>query len=298
MAKVLIIGVDSAIGQAAAEAFAARGDNVVGTTRRPQSPGAGERLHLDLAASDVEHMPLPAADIAIVCAAMSRFADCREKPDLARRVNVTAPAILGRRLKDAGCRTVMLSTSAVLDGLSPHARGDSVPAPSSAYGRFKAEAEAAILALGANASALRLTKVVTPDMALVRGWIDALGAGQPINAFTDMTLAPLKLADVASGLVGVADDLNGGGIYQLSGAADISYFELATHLAQRLGAVSSLVRPAKAVDVIPSGEVMRYTTLDTERLSRLTGWAAPQPFDLIDRIFASALAANRARVEH
>jgi dTDP-4-dehydrorhamnose reductase len=255
-------------------------------------------MQLDLAESNVERMPLPAADVAIICAAISRFADCRERPELARRVDVTAPAVLGRRLTDAGCRVVLLSTSAVLDGLKPHAGAASPPAPSSQYGALKAEAENAILSLGEDAAVLRLTKVVTPEMALVRGWIEALGAGRPVNAFTDMTLAPISLDDVASGLIGVVDDRGGSGVYQLSGAADVTYFELAEHLARRLGASSSLVRPARAADTIPSGEVMRYTTLDTGRLSKLTGWAAPRPFELIDRVFAPALAASRARTEH
>lgn len=294
MAKVLVIGIDGAIGQAAADAFIARGDNVTGTTRRPQSSGAGSRFHLDLAASDVDKMPLPPADVAIICAAMSRFADCREKPELARRVDVTAPAILARRLIDAGSRIVLLSTSAVLDGQSPHAKADTPTAPSSQYGGLKADAEKAILALGKGAAVLRLTKVVTLDMPLVRGWIDALASGEPVSAFTDMTLAPVSLDDVARGLMAVADDRVGIGIYQLSGAADISYFELAGHLARRLGASASLVQAARAADSIPSGEVMRYTTLDTERLSQLTGWAAPKPFELIDRIFGPALVKQRA----
>ncbi len=298
MANVLIIGADGAIGQAAAEAFAARGDVVVGTTRRRQSPGAGSRIQLDLAADDLENARLPPVDVAIICAAISRFADCREQPELARRVDVTAPQILGRRLTAAGCRVVLLSTSAVLDGLTPHAKAAAVPAPSSAYGRLKAEAETAILTLGAGAAVLRLTKVVTPEMALVRGWIAALGTGQPVNAFTDLTLAPLALADVVSALQAVADDRAGVGLYQASGAADITYFELARHLATRLGAAPGLVRPARAADVIPSGEVMRYTSLDTKRLTYLAGWAAPQPFDLIDRIFAPVLPATRARAEN
>lgn len=293
LARVLVIGVDSGLGRAAADALTARGDDVVGTTRRAQSTGPGARLRLDLSDPDIEKASLPPVDVAVICAAMARFTDCREQPELARRVNVTAPTVLGRRLTEAGTRVILLSTSAVFDGRTPHAQPDRPRTPRSAYGRLKAEAEAAILALGHKASILRLTKVLTPDMALVRGWLDALGRGQRIEAFADLTIAPLALEDVVQGLLGAIDDL-GGGVYQLSGRNDISYFQFANHLATRLRVSPELVQTARAIDHIPANELMRYTTLNTDRINKLTGWVAPGPFEVIDRVFGPDLADQLA----
>jgi dTDP-4-dehydrorhamnose reductase len=131
-------------------------------------------------------------------------------------------------------------------------------------------------------------------MPLIRGWIDALRQRTSVEAFSDMTLAPLSLDDVANGVVGVLDDREGGGIYHLSGQSDISYFQVAGHLASRLGVPSSFVHSARAADRIPPSELMHYTTLDVGRISKLTGWAAPEPLALINQVFGPVLAAKPA----
>ena len=62
--------------------------------------------------------------------------------------------------------------------------------PVSEYGRQKARTEAALrqhMDRGAPVAILRLAKVVSPDMPLIDGWIEALAAGKPIRAFRDMT---------------------------------------------------------------------------------------------------------------
>src|SRR5882757_6587716 len=117
--RTIVFGADGTVGGALAQALGQRGDVVYGTTRRAASAG-NNRLFLDLASSEVDHFPLPQADIAFFCAAMVSYADCRTNPELARRVNVTSPAKLARRLTSAGTRVVLLSTSAVFGGREPN----------------------------------------------------------------------------------------------------------------------------------------------------------------------------------
>ena len=284
MSRVLIIGVDSTIGRAAAEALVRRGDDVTGTTRRPDASGPGTRVQLDLAAPDAVATSLPAADAAIICAAMARYADCREQPDRARAVNVTAPVALARQLAGRGTRVVLLSTSAVFDCRTPKVPADRSTAPTSAYGAFKAEAEAAILALGPMASVLRLTKVIVPDMPLFAGWIEALRRGEPVQAFGDLTFSPISTQDAVEAVLAVASD-KGGGIYQVSGAGDMSYADAAQHFCRRLGRSPDLVQSVRATDNgIPESEVAYYTTLDTGRLTALTGWSPPRPDKVLDTV--------------
>ena len=86
-----------------------------------------------------------------------------------------------------------LSTNQVFDGSVPEMAADAPASPVSEYGRQKARVEAALRARmdqGAPVAVLRLAKVVSRDMPLIRGWVDALSAGKPIRAFHDMTLAP------------------------------------------------------------------------------------------------------------
>ena len=294
LSRVLIIGVDSTIGRATAEALVRRGDDVIGTTRRPDATGPGTRIPLDLAAPDVAAMNLPAADTAVICAAMARYADCREQPERARAVNVTAPVALARRLAERGTHIVLLSTSAVFDCRSPWVPADRPTAPTSAYGAFKAEAEAAILALGPMASVLRLTKVIVPDMPLFAGWIAALRRGARVQAFGDLTFSPISARDVVDAIVAVASD-KGAGIYQISGAEDISYADAARHFCRRLGQSAALVEPVRATDNgIPESEVAYHTTLDTARLTALTGWTPPRPAAVLDTVLGPMLTPEIA----
>ena len=117
--KAIVIGGDSSIGAALAAALSERGDSVCCTTRR-STPANPHSIQLDLSFFNVDAVKLPQADIAFFCAAITRFAFCRENEELSRQVNVFAPISLASRLVAAGTRVVLLSTSAVFDWRSPH----------------------------------------------------------------------------------------------------------------------------------------------------------------------------------
>ena len=87
---------------------------------------------------------------------------------------------------------LFLSTDKVFDGTRPQVPADAAPCPVSEYGRQKAAAEAALverMRQSAPAAILRLAKIVSPGMDLLRQWIANLGAGKPIRAFDDMMMA-------------------------------------------------------------------------------------------------------------
>ena len=291
--RALIIGIDGTIGRALGDALAADGATVYGTTRREASAAAGDRrIRLDLAAPNAADVPLPEVDVAVFCAAMARFADCREQPELTYRVNVATPLPLARRIVAAGARIVLLSTSAVFDGSLPHRREDDVACPTTAYGRLKAEAEAGFLGLGAAAAVLRLTKIVTPDMPLLAGWVAALSARCPVEAFADLRFCPLVLEDAVDALLAVIRE-GTGGVWHVSGSNDISYAEAARHLAKSHGADLRLVRQTRACEHgIPADEILTHTSLDTARLTALTGFRPPTPETVLDATFPPPLAAG------
>lgn len=293
--RALVVGADGTIGAALIAALRRRGDVAIGTTRRKEAGERADTLFLDLADPRAAGgVSLPDADVAFFCAAMTRFSDCRLQPELARRVNVDAPAALAQQLVSRGTRVILLSTGAVFDGRSAQVPANQPTSPTTAYGRFKADAEQAFLALGAAASIVRLTKVLTPGLPLFAGWIEALGRGETIGAFSDMSVSPITLEDAVSGLLAVADDA-GGGIYQISGAADISYVEAARHLARRLGVGPDRVTAVRAVDNgITPEQAMPFTSLDPARMVALTGRPAPDPFDVLDRVYGPVVAALAA----
>jgi dTDP-4-dehydrorhamnose reductase len=290
--RALVLGADSGIGEALGEALAQRGDRVYGTTRR-QERVAEDVLYLDLDQPESAVSSWPEVDVAFICAAVTRFSDCRIQPERARRVNVTTPVAMSAHLAERGTRIIFLSTSAVLDCRAPRMQAIRSRAPTSAYGRLKAEAEAALLAIGPPATVLRLTKVLTPGMKLFADWIDALIHGNPVRAFSDLRFSPIALEHVVQALLVIADHRQAG-IFQVSGASDISYADAAFHIARRLGVSDHLVEVCSAIDHgIPPEEITAYTSLETDRLAVLSGFVPPEPWPMIDAAIASLLDPAR-----
>jgi dTDP-4-dehydrorhamnose reductase len=286
--RILVIGIDSAIGGKLTAALLTRGHRVIGTTRNTRNINNPNVIFLDLASND-EPM-LPETDAAVVCAAMARFEECHNQPELAYRVNVEAPVAIANQLAPRGTRVLLLSTSAVFDCYEPLRKADSIRAPRSVYGRLKMQAESRLLEKGQGSAVLRLTKVLNSGAGILTKWIDDLAIGKEIRAFEDHRFCPLPLCaavDAIAAIIGSGES----GLFQLSGANDISYFEAALYLASRLG------RPPRKVIAVSAeangcliDEITPYTSLDTSRLSQMTGFMPPRAFDVIDTVYGPALA--------
>ena len=282
--RAIVIGSDGMIGSALTRALADDGHVVYGTTRRLERVGKS-RLFLDLAAADADRVALPDVDIAFFCAAVVSFAGCRENPNLAHRVNVIAPAALARRFAEHDARVVLLSTSAVYDWSVPHPPADRAPCPLTKYGELAAEAERGFLALGRAASILRLTKLLVANSKLFSDWISLLSRRREISAYSDIHISPMSIDDVLRALLALLTT-SASGIYQVSGADDVSYYDAAIHVASRLGADRKLVVDRRAADAgVPSEEIPRFASLDATRLTQMTGWLPPRANDVIDEVY-------------
>ena len=289
--RALVIGVDGLIGKALFSALQRKAHVAYGTTRKGAPAKDTQVRKLDLSAPDVRG--LPKVDIAYFCAAMTGFSECRSDPGLARQINVHSTERVATQLAQQGTRVALLSTSAVFDCTVPRMASDRAYDPRGIYGATKAEAEASFLRLGSLACVLRIAKVLTAETVLIRRWIDCLVRGQPVEAFHDVTISPLTLESVVDALVALGAQPQGG-IFQISGSADISYADIALRLASRLDAPAELVHACSATERgIPANEVTRYTSLDTTRAAQLLGFAAPSPQAVLDAVFGPILANCR-----
>jgi dTDP-4-dehydrorhamnose reductase len=286
--RFLIVGADSVTGAAFARLARQLGNTTYETTRRPDTADAN-RLYLDLASDDVGRVELPKVDVAFFCAAVSGFARCRADPVLARRVNVEGTSITAHQLVANGAYVVLLSSTAVFDFQTPQVAPDAPTRSRTLHGQIKAAAERVFLDPSFEGSVLRLTKVFTPDTGLIPSWINALRQGERITAFSDLHIAPISLDDATGAMLAVAKD-RGRGVYQMSGAKDVSYFDVAIHLARAMGCPIELVQEKRAQDMgVPAEDIARYTTLDGSRLMRLTHRPAPEPYEVIDRVYAAQI---------
>ena len=288
--KALVIGGDGSIGSALTKALVSQGNTVCQTTRRSALVGRNQ-IHLDLSSFHIDALPLPEADIAFFCAGITSFSACRTNEALAREVNVIAPSLLARGLVAAGTRVILLSTSAVFDWRAPDVAPSRPPSPVTVYGKLKAEAETAFSAFGAAASILRLTKVLTPTDRLFNNWIDDLRRERSVTAFSDHHMAPVTLNDAVAALLAISRSSESG-VFQISGAHDVSYYEAALHLASRLGVERHRVIETRASEsgVLPE-EIIRYSSMETSRIGALTGWKAPDPHSVIDEVFRGRIEA-------
>jgi dTDP-4-dehydrorhamnose reductase len=285
--KVLIVGGDSEIAGTATAYLRERGHEVLATTRRADRVAAN-RPQLDLS-EPVDDWPIPPGiDAACLCAAIARLADCANDPAGSAQVNVAGIATLSDRLLARGIPVLFLSTDKVFDGTRPHVPAETPPCPVSEYGRQKAAAEAALVAhmrKGEPAAILRLAKIVSPGMELLRGWIASLSTGKPIRAFNDMQMAPTPVALVAAAIERLLGE-PGAGTFQLTGPRDIAYSQVALHLADRLGADPALVEKVSAYSAgLPEGSTAPHTTLDSTALHRRFGITAPDAIAVIDDLF-------------
>jgi dTDP-4-dehydrorhamnose reductase len=146
------------------------------------------------------------------------------------------------------------------------------------------------MARGAPAAILRLAKVVSPRTALLRDWAAALGAGQPIRAFHDMTMAPVAAETVARAIEALMTD-RASGIFQLSGPRDVAYTQVGHFLAKRLGVAPALVERASVTDTgLPPGVAPPHTTLDSTALRQRYGIVVPDASAVIEAVMQKTRA--------
>jgi|SRR5579863_2377741 len=284
--RILIVGGDSEIATAAAAHLRASGYTVAATTRRPERI-ATDRPFLDLS-RPVEDWPIPDGISAVCfCAAIARLNDCANNPPASALVNVTRTIALADKALALGIPILFLSTDKVFDGTRAHVPAATPLCPVSEYGRQKAATEAALgerMRAGAPVTVLRLAKIVSPGMALLRQWIASLTGGKSVRAFDDMMMAPTPVAVVAMAVERLVAEPNPG-IFQLTGPRDVAYSEVAAHLARSIGADPALVGPVSAYSAgLPPGSTARHTTLDSSALRERFGIAVPDAWAVIDEL--------------
>lgn len=288
----LLVGGDSEIGTATHHYLKSRGIASAATTRR-QDRVAADRPFLDLAAPLDNWEPPAGTTAACFFAAIARIAACDGDPQGSAHINVTQTLVLADRLMARGISVLFLSTNQVFDGTVPNVPPDAPHSPVTEYGRQKARTETALrerMEQGKPAAILRLAKIVSPDMPLLRGWIDTLAAGKEIRAFSDMTMAPAETVMVAEAIAALMKD-GPRGTFQLTGPRDVSYAEIGRHVAKRLGVDPAMVIEGSTADAgLPSGTSRMHTTLDSSLLRERFGLAAPDALSVVEAVIGSAKA--------
>lgn len=282
-AGVLVAGGDGLIGAALVRRLRRDGVRVHSTSRRPVvSRGT---FQVDLAAPDT-WPELPQVDAAVLCAANTSIGACAGDPAATAAVNVAGLCALADRLAAKADMVLLLSSNQVFDGTAARRGRDDRHCPVCEYGRQKAAAEAHVLGLRGGA-VLRLTKVLTPDLPLLSNWVASLASGRPVTPFDNFPLAPVTAGFAVDTIMDIISGC-APGVYQASGADDLTYVDLARALAAHVGADPVLVTPVQAVPAALGFERLpRFSTLEMDVEEARFGRAAPSSDGVLEEVVRS-----------
>jgi dTDP-4-dehydrorhamnose reductase len=260
----LVVGGDGLVGAEIVAALRGLGHAVRATSRRSRP----DALALDLAEPDLRFIQRERYAAAFICAGITNMRACEQAPDATRRVNVEGTLKLMRALAAAGTHLVFLSSGQVFDGEVPRPAETATRRPKNLYGRQKLEVENAILREALPAAILRITKILTRSpVGMFRAWHEALCAGRPAVAATNMTVAPVSVEDVAQAAIRLGFERRTGP-WHLSSADELLYAEAARRMAETCGLPRELVRGEDVTEEqVPAIHRHRYAALDAGKLA-------------------------------
>jgi dTDP-4-dehydrorhamnose reductase len=168
---------------------------------------------------------------------------------------------------DVGARFVFVSTDLVFDGERGNYREDDPPSPVTVYGRTKADAEAAVLAVPGTAVArfsLLYGPCLTGRTSFFDRMVDALRNDRPVPLFADEYRTPLDLPTAAAALVALArSDVTG--LLNVGGPERLSRLEMGRQLADVLGVSGKSIIVTGRNDVASEEPRPADTSLDSAR---------------------------------
>ena len=145
------------------------------------------------------------------------------------RENAIGPAVLAAACEAQGMKLVSFSSDLVFDGekSTPYVESDPVR-PLNAYGRSKAEAECAVLALSPQALMIRTSAFFGPwdEYNFVTTMLKALSLGEEITAVSDYVVSPTYVPDLVHATLDLLLD-DARGIWHLANPGAVTWSELA-----------------------------------------------------------------------
>lgn len=219
--------------------------------------------------------------------------------ETAEKVNSNGPGFLAEACARVGTRFVHVSTDYVLRGDSPLPLSeDSVPAPTSAYGRSKLEGERRVQAASVDAFVVRTSWVFGPGKNFVgailrQGRLRRSGEVEgPMSVVADQWGCPTYAADLADGIRGLIDATQAGdgngGIYHLSNAPPAgqvegsTWWDFARAILDHQGFEDIEIEKGGTANLNLAAPRPRYSLLGMERAAALGVRMRPWPDALAD----------------
>jgi len=242
--RLLITGGTGTLGRAFARICAHRGLAHVLTTRA--------ELDITDEGSIAAALELYLPWAVINTAGFVRTWEAAEKQEECFRINATGPELLGQACKLHGIPLVTFSSDLVFDGSlgRPYVEPDQT-APKCAYGQSKADAEARLAAIDADALIIRTSAFFGPwdRYNFLAETLDRLKRGEEVHASDRSVVSPTYVPDLVHASLDLLLDEEKG-IWHLTNQGAVSWHDLAREVADMAKLDARKIRPI--VDDSPS----------------------------------------------
>ncbi|MEI2745414.1 MAG: dTDP-4-dehydrorhamnose reductase [Ottowia sp.] len=301
--KILLLGKNGQLGWELQRSLAPLGELVA--LDRQGAPGlCGDLGEPDGLAATVRALR---PDVIVNAAAYTAVDRAESEPDLARRINAHAPAVLAREAAACGALLVHYSTDYVFHGHGQRPWAEDDPTgPLNVYGQTKLAGEQAIVQAGCRHLILRTSWVYAARGGNFARTMLRLARQQPrLTVIDDQWGAPTGaelIADVsAHAIVQLRARPDKAGIYHLAAAGETNWFSYAKHvLAQAQSAQAAIEYAVKDILPIPSSAYPVAATrphnsrLDTRKLRTAFDLHLPPWQAGVDRMLAEILGHSLA----
>ena len=231
-------------------------------------------------------------DVIINCTAYNDVDGAEDHARDAFEGNAFAVLALARAARDVSATLVHYGTDFIFDGLAdrPYTESDP-PRPGSVYGMSKLLGEW----FAADASAHYILRVESlfggpRAKSSVDRIIDAISGGQPVRVFSDRTVTPSYVNDVADATARLLDVRPAAGVYHCVNSGTTTWLGLAEEVARGLGRSADL-QPVAVASVAMKASRPQYCALSNRKLAD-AGIAMPSWQDALARYVAGRRQAT------
>lgn len=227
-------------------------------------------------------------DAVIHTAALADIDYCEAHPEDAMEINVGVTASLAALCRNAGARMILCSTDSVFDGSKGFYTENDAPNPVNIYAETKVRAERAVLDTVDNAVVTRLSLVMgLPVLGAGNSFLAkmriALEAGKQVPFPQNEVRTPVDVITLGRAFLELAT-LDYTGILHLAGNTRLNRYEMACHIAQRLGFSSDLVIPTDSNAMAGRAKRPNDASLDNTRAKALLATPMRSLEDALDLI--------------
>ena len=219
----------------------------------------------------VEFVEQNKIDIIVNCAAYTNVDRAEEEPEVAKRVNTTAVALLARVARRYNARLIHISTDYVFGAEvfdTPIKEGQE-PAPLGVYGRTKLLGERLIEESGCDYVIIRTSWLYsTYGKNFVKTILRLAEEREELRVVNDQIGSPTYAKDLASVIVQICEREGfEAGVYHYSNRGEISWYDFAQAIVE-IGGTKCRVTPCTTVEYGAKAPRPAYSVLDTSKICK------------------------------